>query len=93
MKSRPKSKASKNDTSSNAFDSLDEEEDAFLAALMKYGFAAIAEASKEAEKLGIPIVKAEGTNLVRIHPDGTKEIIKEIPQSVKKYPKMFKLKY
>ncbi len=93
MKSRLKSKASKSNTSSNAFDSLDEEEDAFLAALMKYGFAAIAEASKEAEKLGIPIVKQEGKYLIRQFPDGTKEIIKEIPQAVNKYPKQFKLKY
>jgi hypothetical protein len=71
----------------------DEEEDAFLAALMKYGFAAIEQASKDAENSGIPIVKQDGKYLIRKFPDGTKEIIKEIPQSVNTYPKKFKLKY
>jgi hypothetical protein len=70
----------------------DEEEDAFLAALLKYGLAATAQASKEAEKSGIPMVKQEGKYLIRQFPDSTKEIIKEIPQSVNIYPRKFKLK-
>jgi hypothetical protein len=73
--------------------SIDKEEDAFLAEVLTTGFAAIAKASAEAKELDIPIVKAEGSNLVRIYPDGTKEIIKEVKKAVRTYPKQFKLSY
>jgi hypothetical protein len=72
--------------------SEDKEEGAFIGAMLGAGLAAIAQASKNAEKLGIPIVRIEDDNLVRVYPDGRKEFIKEIKQSKNKYQRPFKLK-
>lgn len=72
--------------------SEDKEEGAFIGALLGAGLAAIARASLDAEKSGIPIVKEEDGYLVRIYPDGTKEIIKEIEQTVNTYPRKFILR-
>lgn len=56
------------------------EQGATLGAIAEAAIVATYRANEEAQKANVPVMFEENGNLFVLHPDGTKEFIKEIPR-------------
>ena len=67
---------------------MDEEDEGFTDWLQSVAYLATKRASTEALNNGRSIVYMEGNDIIRLYPDGTKEIIKTLENTYVKISKM-----
>lgn len=71
--------------------SKNKQEGVLLGALLGVVFEATRQANVKAREMKFPLLQAEGGALYRIHQDGTKEYIKDLPKAKKHWDLEFEL--
>jgi hypothetical protein len=70
----------------------DDNRDAAIGALAGAALVASFRANQRAQATGIPLVIEQDNELIRVYPDGRRELIRKIPRTNAHIPKKFKLR-